>query len=124
MPFAAALPWLMGAGAGAIPWLMRNPKIAQAIGGKLGKKVFTPGRPEICKPIKLEKVPSGARPIDAVPPGGFVGRHPIISSAGLGYGGTVAGSMMAGSPDEPTASPRGNVPLTMPGVAPAATTRR
>jgi hypothetical protein len=83
------------------------------IGGKLGKKVFTPGRPEI--PIK--GMP-GARPIPAVPPGGFVGRHPYISGAGLGYAGTTAGSMLAGSPDEPTASPRGDVPLTVPGGVP------
>ena len=109
----ALLPWLTGAGAAAIPFLMRNPRIAQAIGGKLGKKIFTPGRPEM--PIK--GMP-GARPIDAIPPGGFVGRHPYITSAGLGYGGTVAGSMLAGSPDEPTASPRGNVPLTVPGGVP------
>ena len=112
-PLGLALPWLMGAGGAALPWLMRNPRIAQAIGGKLGKKIFTPGRPEM--PIK--GMP-GARPIDAIPPGGFVGRHPYISSAGLGYGGTVAGSMLAGSPDEPTASPRGNVPLTVPGGVP------
>ena len=80
------IPGLMGAAGLALPWLMRNPRIAQAIGGKLGKKVFTPGRPEM--PIK--GMP-GARPIDAIPPGGFVGRHPIISGAGLGYGGTIAG---------------------------------
>ena len=99
--FAAALPWITGAGAAALPWLMRNPRVAQAIGGKLGKKVFTPA------------VEAGGKP------GGFIGRHPIISSAGLGYGGTVAGSMMAGSPDQPTDMPRGDVPLTVPGGVPA-----
>jgi hypothetical protein len=114
MPFlGAALPYLLGAGGAALPWLMRNPRVAQMIGGKLGKKVFTPGRPEI--PIK--GMP-GARPIPGEKPGGFVGRHPIMSSAGLGYAGTTAGSMLAGSPDEPTASPRGNVPLTVPGGVP------
>ncbi len=94
-------PILMGLGGVAMPWLMRNPRVAQAIGGKLGKKVFTPA------------VEAGGKP------GGFVGRHPIISSAGLGYAGTTAGSMLAGSPDQPTDSPIGNVPLTVPGGVPA-----
>jgi len=97
-----AIPGLMGLGGAALPWLMRNPRVAQAIGGKLGKKVFSPA------------VEAGGKP------GGFVGRHPIISGAGLGYAGTTAGSMLAGNPDEPTDMPRGNVPLTMPGVVPAA----
>ena len=114
MPIAAALPWIMGAGAGALPWLMRNPKVAQAAGKLLPKKVFTPG-----KPATGWKWGEYGSKTEAVPPGGFVGRHPIISSAGLGYGGTVAGSMMAGSPDQPTDMPRGNVPLTVPGGVPA-----
>ena len=97
---AAALPWVMGAGAAALPWLMRHPKMAP-YAAKLGKKVFTPA------------VEAGGKP------GGFVGRHPIISGAGLGYAGTTAGSMLAGSPDQPTDSPRGNVPLTVPGGVPA-----
>ncbi len=97
---AAALPWVMGAGAASLPWLMRHPKMAP-YAAKLGKKVFTPA------------VEAGGKP------GGFVGRHPIISGAGLGYAGTTAGSMLAGSPDQPTDSPRGNVPLTVPGGVPA-----
>ena len=101
MAIQALAPWLMGLGGAALPWLMRNPKVAKAIGGKLGKKVFSPA------------AEAGGKP------GGFIGRHPIISSAGLGYAGTTAGSMLAGSPDEPTDSPRGNVPLTVPGVGPA-----
>jgi hypothetical protein len=105
-----ALPVIMGAAGAALPWLMRNPRIAQAIGGKLGKKVFTPPA-TIRGPMR----PGESRDI---PAGGFVGKHPIISGAGLGYGGTIAGSMLAGSPDEPTASPRGNVPLTVPGGVP------
>jgi len=118
MPIAAALPWLLGAGGAALPWLMRNPRVAQAIGGKLGKKVFTPPS-TISGPLRAgEKF--GGRGFQGrdIPAGGFVGRHPIISSAGLGYGGTIAGSMLAGSPDEPTASPRGDVPLTVPGGVP------
>jgi len=113
-----ALPLLLGAGGAALPWLMRNPRVAQAIGGKLGKKVFTPGTPATTRSAPIKGMPGG-RPIDAVPPGGFVGRHPYISGAGLGYAGTTAGSLLAGSPDEPTASPRGNVPLTVPGGVPA-----
>ena len=38
---AAALPWVMGAGAASLPWLMRHPKMAP-YAAKLGKKVFTP----------------------------------------------------------------------------------
>jgi hypothetical protein len=60
----------------------------------------------------------GGREIPGEKPGGFVGKHPYWSGAGLGYVGTTAGSMLAGSPDEPTASPRGNVPLTVPGGVP------
>jgi hypothetical protein len=121
----AAWPWIAGAGAAAIPFLMRNPRIAQAIGGKLGKKVFTPGKPAVPRPgSHVEDIPgwpAGTRPrnlTEATGPGGFIGKHPYISSAGLGYAGTTAGSMMAGSPDQPTASPRGNVPLTVPGGVP------
>ena len=116
MPIAAALPWIMGAGAAAIPWLMRNPRVAQAAGKLLPKKVFTPGKPA----TGWKWGPYGSK-TEATPPGGALGwaaRHPIISGAGLGYGGTIAGSMMAGSPDQPTASPRGNVPLTVPGGVP------
>ena len=122
----ALLPWLTGAGAAAIPWLMRNPRVAQAIGGKLGKKVFTPGKPAVPRPgSHVEDIPgwpAGTRPrnlTEATGPGGFVGRHPIMSSAGLGYAGTTAGSMLAGSPEEPTPSPRGGVPLPAPGGVPA-----
>ena len=121
----AAWPWIAGAGAAAIPFLMRNPRVAQAIGGKLGKKVFTPGKPAVPRPgSHVEDIPgwpAGTRPrnlTEATGPGGFIGKHPYISSAGLGYAGTTAGSMMAGSPDQPTASPRGNVPLTVPGGVP------
>ena len=125
MPIAAALPYILGAGASAIPWLMRHPKIAP-YAAKLGKKVFTPGKPAVPRPgSHVEDIPgwpAGTRPrmSEPVPPGGFVGQHPYISAAGLGYAGTTAGSMMAGSPDQPTDSPRGDVPLTLPGVAPAA----
>ena len=108
------IPGLMGAAGVALPWLMRNPRIAQAIGGKLGKKVFTPGKPA----TGWKWGEHGSR-TEAVPPGGFVGRHPYISSAGLGYAGTTAGSMLAGSPEEPTPSPRGGVPLPVPGGVPA-----
>ena len=96
-----AIPAMMGLGGAALPWLMRNPRVAP-YAAKLGKKVFTPA------------TEAGGKP------GGFVGRHPIISGAGLGYAGTTAGSMMAGSPDQPTDMPTGDVPLTMPGVVPAA----
>ena len=120
----AAMPYILGAGASAIPWLMRHPKIAP-YAAKLGKKVFTPGSPAVPRPGgHVEDIPgwpAGTRPrnlSEATGPGGFVGRHPIISGAGLGYAGTVAGSMMAGSPDQPTGSPRGNVPLTVPGGVP------
>ena len=112
------MPAITGAGGMAIPWLMRNPRIAQAIGGKLGKKVFTP--PSTMQgPLRAGESFSG-RGIQGrdIPAGGFIGKHPYISSAGLGYAGTTAGSMMAGSPDQPTDSPRGNVPLTVPGGVP------
>jgi hypothetical protein len=114
----AAWPWITGAGAMALPFLMRNPRVAQAIGGKLGKKVFTP--PSTMQgPLRAGESFSG-RGIQGrdIPPGGFIGKHPYISSAGLGYAGTTAGSMMAGSPDQPTDMPRGNVPLTVPGGVP------
>jgi hypothetical protein len=96
-----AIPAMMGLGGAALPWLMRNPRVAP-YAAKLGKKVFTPA------------TEAGGKP------GGFVGRHPIISGAGLGYAGTTAGSMLAGSPDQPTDMPTGDVPLTMPSVVPAA----
>ena len=108
----AAMPYILGAGASAIPWLMRHPKIAP-YAAKLGKKVFTPGSPAVPRPGgHVEDIPgwpAGTRPrnlSEATGPGGFVGRHPIISGAGLGYAGTVAGSMLAGNPDEPTPRPR------------------
>ena len=65
MGLLALLPWLTGAGAAAIPFLMRNPRIAQAIGGKLGKKVFTPPA-TIRGPMR----PGEDRNI---PAGGFIG---------------------------------------------------
>ena len=108
---------LMGLGGAAIPWLMRNPKVAQTAGKLLPKKVFTPGTPT--KGYKWG--PHGTK-VEGTPPGGALGwvaNNPIKSSLGLGYGGTVAGSMMAGSPDEPTPSPRGGVPLPVPGGVPA-----
>ena len=121
-----AIPAMMGLGGAALPWLMRNPRVAP-YAAKLGKKVFTPGSPAVPRPGSqvqdLPGWPTGTRPrnlSEATGPGGFVGRHPIISGAGLGYAGTTAGSMLAGNPDEPTDMPRGNVPLTMPGVVPAA----
>lgn len=121
-----ALPALMGAGGAALPWLMRHPRVAP-YAAKLGKKVFSPASPaHTTTAARAPRGPGGRFTGPRMPDvpaqelGGFVGRHPIISGAGLGYVGTTAGSMLAGSPDEPTASPRGNVPLTLPGVAPAA----
>ena len=81
MPFAAALPYILGAGASAIPWLMRHPKIAP-YAAKLGKKVFTPGKPAVPRPgSHVEDIPgwpAGTRPrmSEPVPPGGIVGQHP------------------------------------------------
>ena len=120
------IPGLMGLGGVALPWLMRHPKIAP-YAAKLGKKIFTPASPaHTTTAAQAPRGPGGRFTGPRMPDvpaqelGGFIGKHPIISGAGLGYAGTTAGSMLAGSPDQPTDSPRGNVPLTIPGVAPAA----
>lgn len=101
MAIQALVPWFMGLGGAALPWLMRNPKVAKAIGGKLGKKVFSPA------------AEAGGKP------GGFIGRHPIWSSAGLGYAGTTAGGLMRGGEEEQRGSTPGGIPLPVPGTAQA-----